>query len=56
MENAETNIVAALITLVTNTGLGRFSDTSTLIDNWQAAAASIQHFLLLNTLLISLMT
>jgi hypothetical protein len=38
MENAETNIVAALMTLVTNTGLGRFSDTSTLIDNWQEAA------------------
>jgi hypothetical protein len=39
MENAETNIVAALMTLVTNTGLGRFSDTSTLIDNWQEAAS-----------------
>jgi hypothetical protein len=41
MENAETNIVAALMTLVTNTGLGRFSDTSTLIDNWQEAASLV---------------
>ncbi|KAK4003710.1 hypothetical protein OUZ56_005465 [Daphnia magna] len=39
MENAETNIVAALMTLVTNTGLGRFADASTLIDNWNEAAS-----------------
>lgn len=38
MENAETNIVAALMTLVANTGLGRFPETTTLMDNWQAAA------------------
>jgi hypothetical protein len=38
MENAETNIVAALMNLVTNTGLGRFPEITTLMDNWQAAA------------------
>ena len=26
------------MTLVTNTGLGHFSETTTLMDNWQAAA------------------
>jgi hypothetical protein len=38
MAYSETNIVAALMTLVTNTGLGRFPETTTLIDNWQVAA------------------
>ena len=33
------NIVAALMTLVTNTGLGRFFDISTLINYWQEAAS-----------------
>ena len=38
MENAEINVVAALMNLVTNTGLGRFPETTTLMNNWQAAA------------------
>ncbi len=37
MENAERDPVAALMTLATNTGLGRFQDTSKLIDNWSTA-------------------
>lgn len=40
MANAERDPITALLTLVTNTGLGRFADTAELIDNWPTAAAS----------------
>ncbi len=38
MMHAETDPVAALMTLVTNTGHGRFADTTRITDNWSAVA------------------
>ncbi len=38
MMHAESDPIAALMTLVTNTGHGRFADTNRITDNWSAVA------------------